>query len=206
MFAAVDAVNEALERDHYLGRARRGLAWVDSFGSLVLDACSSRRLPGNWLELSRWCLSGAPNAGSQQWAAVSRQIRESMPEITTIISYSDPSVGHTGALYRACNWLWAPTWHRLRPPPSGNGQRKNKAVQSVKDRWIFPLQKDESRETFLSLNDDPLRRRYPWAEYREPRFRRNVPVGGTGGGGYQRWIAHETRLRRTRLAGRAAKV
>ena len=37
--------------------------------------------------------------------------------VSTVVSYSDPSAGHTGSLYRACNWIWAPTWLRLRPPP-----------------------------------------------------------------------------------------
>ena len=60
-------------------------------------------------------------------------MRDKYPRCTTIVSYSDPSVGHTGALYRACNWLWAPTWHRLQPPPTGCGSWDGKKRSSPKD-------------------------------------------------------------------------
>lgn len=118
----VAEVGAALDRLHYLGAARRGIAWRDHFGIIVLCSPSSRRIPGHWLELSRWCLFGEPNAGSQQWATVSRAVAQRFPTCSTVVSYSDPSVGHTGALYRACGWLWAPTWHRLRPPPPGTAR------------------------------------------------------------------------------------
>lgn len=93
-----------LTERHYLGPARRGFAWSDDHGVMVLAKPTSRRLPqdGTWLELVRWCLDGATNAGSLQWAAAWRGIAATYPEITTFVSYSDPSVGHTGALYRAC--------------------------------------------------------------------------------------------------------
>ena len=47
---------------------------------------------------------------------VSRAIKLDVPQVTTVISYSDPSAGHTGALYKACNWKWRPTWH-VTPTP-----------------------------------------------------------------------------------------
>ena len=171
-------VNQILTDRHYLGAIDRGETWRDDFGVLVLANPSSRRLPQDrWLELVRWCLYGEKNAGSQQWRDVSRWLRQTRPDVTTVVSYSDPSAGHTGALYRACNWLWAPTWHRLREPPSGNGQwTKGGKVEAVKDRWIFCLQPDAERVGLLALQDESLRRRFPWAEYREP-----------GGGDYKRW-------------------
>jgi hypothetical protein len=116
----VEWVNPVLARDHYLGPINRGFAWADEFGVLVLANPSARFLPQQrWLELVRWCLVGEKNGGSRQWARVSRWLRKDRPDVTTVVSYSDPSVGHTGALYKACNWRWAPTWHRLRPPPLG---------------------------------------------------------------------------------------
>lgn len=97
--------------------------------------------------------------------------------MTTVVSYSDPSVGHTGALYRASNWHWAPTWHRLRTPPSGNGKwRPGGKVEAVKDRWIFCLQPDADRERILAIKDAALARRYPWAQYIDGR-----------GADYKRW-------------------
>jgi hypothetical protein len=155
-------INDYLDKHHYLGRARRGWAWSDDYGVAVYAKPTSRRLPndGTWLELTRWCLVGMPNGGTRQWRLMRRFIAEAYPQVTTIVSYSDPSVGHTGALYRACNWLWAPTWHRLRPPPSGNGRWQNAGkVESVKDRWYFPMRRDERRAHLLSVSDASLARR-----------------------------------------------
>jgi hypothetical protein len=173
-------VNQILSSMHYLGPINRGFPYRDEFGVLVLANPSSRRLPhSNWLELVRWCLYGTKNGGSQQWKRVCRWLRETRPEVTTIVSYSDPSVGHTGALYRASNWLWAPTWHRLRTPPSGNGKWSARGKsEAVKDRWVFCLASDPQREAVLALQDESLRRRFPWAEYRDGK-----------GGDYKRWRA-----------------
>jgi hypothetical protein len=179
-------VADVLNASHYLGAARRGFAWSDEFGVMVLGSPASRSLPHDrWLELTRWCLlDGVPNDGSRQWACVWRWLYENRPDVTTVVSYSDPSAGHTGALYRACNWLWAPTWLRLRPPPSGNGAWRQGKVEAVKDRWVFPLRADDEREAILQVNDSALKKRMPEAEYREPRFKRGRPVIGTGGGQY----------------------
>jgi hypothetical protein len=144
-----------LNERHYLGSTQRGFAWSDDFGVIVFAKPTARRLPqdGTWLEVVRWCLVGVPNGGSQQWARAWRAVVASNPEVLTFVSYSDPSVGHTGALYRACNWTWAPTWHRLFPPPSGNGSWKNGERQSVKDRWVFPVKADPARAEVLRVKD-----------------------------------------------------
>lgn len=136
------SVNQILSSMHYLGPISRGFPYRDEFGVMVLANPSSRRLPqSRWLELVRWCLFGTKNGGSQQWSRVSRMLRQMHPGVTTIVSYSDPSVGHTGALYRASNWLWAPTWHRLRTPPSGNGKwsvsGKSEAVKWIDGSIVF---------------------------------------------------------------------
>lgn len=152
-------VADFLKRRHYLGPIDRGIAWSDEYGVLVLGNPTSRRLPQDrWLELTRWCLTGEKrNGGSSQWARVTRWLRRALPEVTTVVSYSDPSVGHTGGLYRACNWIWAPTWHRLRPPPTGNGDWGS-GRQAVKDRWVFPLRHDPARAGLLAIQDESLRR------------------------------------------------
>jgi hypothetical protein len=176
----VTEVVAMLDEHHYLGAPKRGVAWLDGFGCLVFANPNSRRLPqGRWLELIRWCLRGVPNSGSTQWAQVSDRFRELFPGLTTIISYSDPAAGHDGALYRACNWLWAPTWHRLRPPPSGNGNWGSGA-QAVKDRWVFCLARDDERAKILNVRDSAICRKYPWAEFVEPRWKRGRPSGGGG--------------------------
>src|SRR5690606_2807761 len=94
-----------------------------------------------------------------------RLIREHFSAVTTLVSYSDPSRGHTGALYKACNWLWAPTWHRLRPPPTGNGNWAN-GMQAVKDRWVFPVLPDARRDDVLAI-DDPAAVRH-WRATAKP--------------------------------------
>lgn len=182
-------IAHVLATNHYLGPTNRGFGWSDEFGVLVLASPSSRALPHDrWLELTRWCLNGTRNGGSMQWARVSRWLMDNRPDITTVVSYSDPGVGHTGALYRACNWLWAPTWLRLRPPPSGNGAWHPGKTETVKDRWVFPLGRDDDRARVLQVNDASLKRRMPEAEYREPKVRRGRIVRGTGGGSYQQVI------------------
>ena len=176
-WATTAAVAEMLEQHHYLGPLKRGIAWVSDGGCIVVAKPTARGVPQTWLELSRWCLKDrVPNAGSKQWALFVREARRRYPDCTTIVSYSDPSVGHDGALYRACNWLWAPTWHRLRPPPSGNGSWKTGAVQAVKDRWVFPLKADATRAPLLVAKDESILRRMPWARYKEP-----------GGADFKRW-------------------
>lgn len=166
----VRSIAETLATHHYLGPIGRGVAWSDEFGVIVLSAPTSRRIPMSWLELSRWCIvSREKNAGSKQWARMVRSLRRMRPECTTIVSYSDPGVGHTGALYRACNWWWAPTWHRLRPPPSGNGEWKSGEASGVKDRWVFALRADPGRAAVLMANDDGLLKRFPWAAFVEGR-------------------------------------
>lgn len=144
-----------LAANHYLGPTGRGWAWSDEFGVAVWAKPTARRLPqdGSWLELVRWCLTGTKNGGSRQFAKMRRFILAEFPEVTTLVSYSDPSVGHRGTLYRACNWTWAPTWHRLFPPPSGNGSWRDGERQHVKDRWVYPLRVDLRRDELLRVKD-----------------------------------------------------
>jgi hypothetical protein len=183
MFVPAATVAHYLDELHYLGASRRGVAWSDEYGVLVLAAPTSRRLPGDWLEIVRWCIQSAePNAGSRQYAALRGQL-----DTTTVVSYSDPSVGHNGALYRACGFKWAPTWQRLREPPSGNGSWTDGRRQAVKDRWVDPIQPDCRRADTLTVKDDSVLKRMPWANWTEPETRRGKIVRNTGGADYARW-------------------
>lgn len=185
--ASVESTYGLLAEKHYLGPTKAArFAWSDEHGAMVFAAPRSRRLPTDWLELVRWCLDGTPNAGSRQWAAFAKWARQCLA-VTTIVSYSDPGEGHTGALYRACNWLWAPTWHCLRPPPSGNGEWTAGKRQSVKHRWIYPLLEDDRRGKVLAVQDNSLQRKYPWAQYREPEWRAGRFDPAQAGGDFKRW-------------------
>lgn len=197
-----------LEDRHYLGRSHRAkFTWEDEFGVMVFAAPSSRNIPKHWLELVRWCLVGEViqaqqhdvidsrlltghgdrfNAGSRQWRKAKQWLLD-QTSATTVVSYSDPSVGHTGALYRACGWLWAPTWHRLFPCPTGQGQwTTGGKVEAVKDRWVALLSPDANRAEALAVKDGRIKR-MAWAEYREPRWKRGIPQLHTGGGDYKQW-------------------
>src|SRR5215211_1251558 len=152
--AEVDEVNPLLATRHYLGPIGGGRHVLAGFldglpvAAMVWRQPTARYLPpdGSWLELSRWCLTpeAGPNAGSRMHAYAVRYLKARDQSVTTLISYSDPAAGHTGALYKACNWYWAPTWHRLRPPPSGNGSWAGER-QEVKDRWAFNVRRDLRR-------------------------------------------------------------
>lgn len=177
MIVPVQTVNFVLTHKHYLGPTNRGRAWSDELGIVVLASPTSRKLPTDWLELSRWCLRGEPNDGSRQWSRIVKWLRAET-DATTVVSYSDPSVGHTGALYRACNWWWAPTWQRIVPPPSGGGSWDGgKTLQAPKDRWVFPIRPDARRLDLLRL-DAGYVRRFPCTEYVEP-----------GGANYKAWVS-----------------
>lgn len=155
--------NELLATSHYLGPIRAGGAALTVVGirdseivaAQVWRRPTSRRLPndGSFLELSRWCLTpeAGPNAGSRQHRAAVPLLRDYGAR--TLVSYSDPSVGHDGTLYRAANWIWAPVWTRLRPPPSGGGAWSDGKRQAVKDRWIFHLTRTDPGRAALDLDD-----------------------------------------------------
>lgn len=157
--------NPLLAEHHYLGPLTAGghvlIVIGEAAGNVVAAQVwrnpTSRHLPadGTWLELSRWCLTpeAGENAGSRNHKYAVKFIQERLPDVTTLVSYSDPSHGHTGALYRACNWEWRPTWLRLRTPPTGNGSWSDGEVQQIKDRWVFPLKKDVGRERVLGIDD-----------------------------------------------------
>ena len=175
--AFIPSVDDVLREHHYLGPCKRGTAIETEWGPLVISTPASRHIPPGWLELSRWCIvAHERNAGSQAWARAVREIRRRWPMATTVVSYSDPSAGHDGALYRSTGWLWAPTWHRLRPPPTGNGRWTDRKTESVKDRWVFLLAPDDRREDALRIRDDSITRKWPWVSYREPAWRRDKPV------------------------------
>jgi hypothetical protein len=155
-----------LRERHYLGPLSRDRYVYGGFVDDVAVAAQIWTLPtarflpadGSWLELARWCLTPAAgtNAGSRMHGAVVRRLRQRDARVTTLVSYSDPSVGHTGSLYKACNWTWAPTWHRLRPPPSGNGSWDGETAQSVKDRWVFAVKRDSRRDEILRVKDESV--------------------------------------------------
>ena len=171
--------NLLLAQHHYLGPSRPFdvrhifIGWKDGepVACQVWRKPTSRRLPRRlWLELSRWCLTPAAgkNSGSRMMGWVVRWFRKNTWN-TTLISYSDPSAGHTGALYKASGWIWKPTWHRIVPPPSGLGSWDGVKRQEVKDRWAYFLNPDTA-QALLDL--EPAYQRAMAASSDAPRFQR----------------------------------
>jgi hypothetical protein len=75
---------------------------------------TSPKLPQlTWLMLSRWAIAPeAPkNTGTRMESWMVRDIRRRFPDVTTLVSYSDPDT-HDGSIYRACNWVEGETTDR----------------------------------------------------------------------------------------------
>lgn len=167
--ATVVELTPLLASEHYLGPLSSATICFSGWSNdhlvagMVFRWPTARHLPadGTWLELVRWCLTSdaGKNAGSRMMGWSARWLRRQRPRITTLVSYSDPSQGHTGSLYRASGWRWAPTWRRLRPPPSGNGSWNGCDIQAVKDRWVYHLAADSRREHVLAIKDPTAKKR-----------------------------------------------
>ena len=153
--ATVAEVNVLLQAEHYLGPVTAARVCFAAFAQDVMVACqvwrwpTARMLPsdGSWLELSRWCISrhAEPNTGSRMMGYVRRWLRRNMPDVSTLVSYSDPVHGHTGTLYRASGWVYTPTHHgerfdaNGRGYPSGHGSWNGVEQMSPKHRWTVTL-------------------------------------------------------------------
>lgn len=77
---------------------------------------SAAKLPQrSWLMLKRWAIADdAPEqTASRMMMWMVRNIRKLLPEVTTLVSYSDPDA-HDGAIYKACNWDEGETTKRSR--------------------------------------------------------------------------------------------
>ncbi len=67
---------------------------------------TSKRYGGHTWELARlWIHDDEPrNTASWFIARTIRLVRRLCPSVRYLVSYADPSVGHTGTVYRAANW------------------------------------------------------------------------------------------------------
>src|SRR3954469_3092007 len=91
-------VSAFLAANHYLGPLRSArLAVTGCVGGelaavMLWRSPTARTLPVGWFELSRWCLTPAAGqyAGSRMHRAAVRLIRDVRPDVTTLVSYSDP--------------------------------------------------------------------------------------------------------------------
>lgn len=103
---------------------------------------SSPKLPQlSWLMLKRWAVASdrPKNTCSRMEGWMVRDILKRFPDVTTLVSYSDPDT-HEGKVYRACGWVEGETTGRLTPGRKNWHNRdrgkptKNKACDRV-TRW-----------------------------------------------------------------------
>jgi hypothetical protein len=153
---AVEANNVFADR-HYLGPCRRAIAyWIDEAGALAFAHPTARMIPndGTVIELTRWCITSTePNAGSQQWARVRRQLRHRFPDALTVVSYADTDL-HDGALYRAANWTPAHTHHTFSNYPTRSGKRPNDTEHvAPKRRYLYPIRRYHPWRTQVTTDE-----------------------------------------------------
>lgn len=107
---------DAMIRRHYIGRwpgvcvlilaLKRG----DDLLGVVVFALppreTSKRYGGETWELARlWLDDGVPQNGETYLIGRAvRYVKQHHPAIKMLVSYADPSVGHSGTVYRAANW------------------------------------------------------------------------------------------------------
>lgn len=66
-----------------------------------------KRYGGHTWELARLWVSDEMPRNTESWfiSQATRHIRKTRPDVACIVSYADPSVGHTGTIYRAANFI-----------------------------------------------------------------------------------------------------
>jgi hypothetical protein len=67
---------------------------------------TAKRYGGITWELARLWIQDEVPSNAETWliAQAVRHIRKHRPEVQTLVSYADPSVGHKGTIYKAANW------------------------------------------------------------------------------------------------------
>ena len=103
-------------KEHYLGKwpAIQTCSLAMYCGPFIVGMClfsdppkeTNKRYGGKTWELARlWIRDDIPrNAESWLIAQAVKHIRRTYPEVRFLVSYADPSAGHTGIVYRAANW------------------------------------------------------------------------------------------------------
>lgn len=136
-------VNGFLRSYHYLHRGvpgwRAALTLRDAEtglivrGVVVIGTPSSRIMMGRrYLEVTRLCAKGAPkNAASYLLGAAKRWAG---PRGYSLVSYSDPGVGHRGSVYRAAGFSPA---GMSKGGSWGNRPGHKPGHEGPKDRWVW---------------------------------------------------------------------
>lgn len=107
---------DSMIRRHYLGKwpgvvVARHVLYVDgnAAGCIVWALPpreTSKRYGGITWELARLWVDDAIPKNAETWliSKAVKLIRRDHPQVEVLVSYADPSVGHSGVVYRAANW------------------------------------------------------------------------------------------------------
>ncbi len=107
---------DAFVKAHYLGKrpaivmlALRALVRGVPSGMVIFSAPPreiNKRYGGVTWELARLYLLDEIPRNAETWliGRSVRYVKANRPEVQFLVSYADPSVGHTGTIYRAANW------------------------------------------------------------------------------------------------------
>ncbi len=108
---------DAMIKKHYLGKWPGVCVLVLALmrDNVAIGVCvfalppreTSKRYGGETWELARlWLLDSIPkNAETFFIGQAIKYIRINHPSVKTLVSYADPSAGHSGVIYKAANWI-----------------------------------------------------------------------------------------------------
>lgn len=112
------------------------------FAAAIWTNPTSPKLPQReWIQLFRYAISdNAPqHTASRMMGWMIRDLRVRYPDVTTLVSYSDPDT-HDGTIYRATGWVEGPTTRRT---GKGWGSRDRKHTANATfnrvTRWTRKL-------------------------------------------------------------------
>ncbi len=135
-----------IKERHYLKRTPPGYIHALEFlhdgkrvGAMLLGRAASRSYdPSKILEITRiYFTDEAPfNIESRSLAMMRKHVRTWLPSVRLLISYSDPSQGHSGSIYEADGW--APFGMTTHKTGYGWRSRPNRSTDPVgpKQRWV----------------------------------------------------------------------
>ena len=141
-------------------------------GVVIFGRGANRNMAGEFglectecIELTRVALRQHATPVSRIVSVAVALMRKHSPGIRNIVSYADPSQGHSGGIYQAMNWVYIGT---SRPQSAIVGMHKRTATSkfgttkglpktavSCKHKYLMPLDEDMRRKI------EPLRKPYP---------------------------------------------
>lgn len=131
-----------LDSHHYGGYGRHGSIHIGAYLGQNIVACAKFASPvrmevaksmgveySKVLELDRFCIDPKyqkKNLASYFLSRIVPLIKRINPSVTHLVSFADPSYGHSGVIYKAANWKFVHTTSRSYEYVDLNGQRIHK--------------------------------------------------------------------------------